>query len=34
MIDHGDKDRDNLINFKEFKAVVLRDYPNVWDFRN
>ncbi len=31
MIEHADKDKDGKINFEEFKEVVIREYPKVWN---
>lgn len=30
MIEYADKDRDNRINFEEFREVVTKEYPPVW----
>jgi hypothetical protein len=30
MIEFADKDRDGVINFEEFAAVVTKVYPKIW----
>jgi len=34
MIEYADKDKDNRINFEEFREVVTKEYPPVWSMLN